>query len=87
MTLREIIESKLQASLAPTALEIVDDSHQHAGHGASGAHVAVVITSAKFSGKSLVQRHRLVNDALREELQSGAIHALQITARAPEEHT
>ncbi len=85
MSLRETIESKLRAALAPTSLEIQDDSHEHAGHGASGAHVRVVITSAAFAGKNALQRHRLVNDALKAELGSGAVHALQISAKAPGE--
>lgn len=83
MSLREALERKLRAALAPTALEIHDDSHEHAGHGASGAHVRVVVVSAAFAGKSSLQRHRMVNELLKEELASGAVHALQISAKAP----
>lgn len=84
MTLSSTIEAKLRAALAPERLEIEDDSASHAGHGASGAHVKVTVVSAAFAGKSLIQRHRLVNAALAEEL-TGPIHALQIVARAPGE--
>ena len=83
-TLSSTIEAKLRAALSPERLEIEDDSASHAGHGASGAHVKVIVVSAAFAGKSLIQRHRLVNAALAEEL-TGPIHALQIVARAPGE--
>jgi BolA protein len=84
VTLSATIESKLRAALAPTSLDIEDDSASHAGHGASGAHVKVTIVSDKFTGLSLIARHRLINGALAEELK-GPIHALQIVARAPNE--
>jgi BolA family transcriptional regulator, general stress-responsive regulator len=84
VSLSATIESKLRAALSPTTLDIEDDSASHAGHGASGAHVKVTIVSDKFTGLSLIARHRLVNGALAEELK-GPIHALQIIARAPGE--
>jgi BolA protein len=84
MTLKAAIEEKLRAALGATAVEVIDDSASHAGHGASGAHVAVVVVAPAFSGKSTLQRHRLVYAALAAEM-TGAIHALQITARAPGE--
>jgi len=86
MDLRSLVEQKLRDALAPARLDIVDDSAAHAGHGASGAHVSVSIVSSAFEGKSLVQRHRLINAALKDELASGAIHALQIAiAKTPAE--
>jgi BolA protein len=84
MTLKAAIEEKLRAALGATLVEVVDDSASHAGHGASGAHVAVVVVAPAFAGKSTLQRHRLVYAALAAEM-TGAIHALQITARAPGE--
>ena len=84
MTLSATIEAKLRAALSPERLDIEDDSASHAGHGASGAHVKVTIVSAVCLGKSLIQRHRLINACLAEELK-GPIHALQIIARAPGE--
>ena len=82
------LESKLTAGLAPTALQVVDDSARHAGHaGASAAgesHFNVTVTSAAFAGLSRVQRQRLVYDLLTEEL-AGPVHALSLITRAPGE--
>ncbi|KAI3407947.1 uncharacterized protein J3R85_020617 [Psidium guajava] len=84
------IRSKLQSSLEASVLDIEDVSHQHAGHaavresGAAETHFNVKIVSSKFEGKSLVSRHRLVYDALAEELRSG-LHALSIVAKTPQE--
>jgi len=61
----------------------------HAGHaGASegGGHFTVVVASLAFDGKMLVDRHRVVYDALNEQMQSGAIHALVIKAFTPQEY-
>ena len=77
----------LTEALAPTRLEIIDDSHKHAGHaGARGGqgHFSVDIVSAAFAGKLPLARHRLVYAAL-DELMQADIHALSIRARAPEE--
>jgi BolA protein len=84
MALTELIEGKLRAAFSPTHLEIEDDSASHAGHGASGAHVRVVVVSEAFAGKTPLQRHRMVNELFKEEL-TGPIHALQIVARTPGE--
>ena len=80
------IEATLRAALAPTALEVEDDSHLHAGHpGAKeGRHFSVRIASARFKGLSRVARHRLVYDALHALMPRG-IHALAIDARVPDE--
>jgi BolA protein len=78
------VEAALRAGLAPEALEVVDDSHQHVGHAGAreGRHFSVAITSARFQGLSRVARHRLVYDALVELMPRG-IHALAIDARTP----
>ena len=80
------IEAALQAALAPTALEVQDDSHLHAGHpGAKeGRHFSVRIASPRFNGLTPVARHRLVYDALHALMPRG-IHALAIDARVPDE--
>ncbi|GMY24655.1 protein BOLA1, chloroplastic [Fagus crenata] len=84
------MKAKLQSSLEAIALEIDDVSHQHAGHAAvrgtteGETHFNVKIVSTKFDGQSLVKRHRLVYDALADELQSG-LHALSIVAKTPQE--
>lgn len=75
------------AALQPTALEVVDDSHQHAGHeGARDGrgHFTVRIVSPVFAGKAPLARHRTVYAALGEMMQTD-IHALVIEARTPDE--
>ncbi|HEB99168.1 MAG TPA: BolA family transcriptional regulator [Thiotrichales bacterium] len=81
------IRERLTAALQPELLEIQDDSAKHAGHAGArggGGHFIVNITSAAFAGKTLIQRHRLVYDALGDMMQS-EIHALSIDAKAPGE--
>ena len=72
--------------MQPTQLQVRDDSHLHAGHAGAreGRHFHVRITSAQFSGRNRVARHRLVYDALRLLMPAG-IHALSIEAHAPDE--
>ena len=88
MTIAEIMQNKLQAAFTPTALEIVDESHLHAGHmGArpeGETHFRVSIVSAAFAGAGRVQRHRMVHEVLADELRE-RVHALALTLRAPEE--
>jgi BolA protein len=84
------IQSKMRARLAalnPTVLEIIDESHKHAGHAGArdgGGHYVLNIVSAQFSGKNTVARHRMIYSAL-GELMKREIHALTILARAPDE--
>ena len=83
----EEIKMRLEKTLAPEKLEIVDDSHLHRGHAgsASGAgHFSVVIVSGKFTGMNMVQRHRLVYQAV-GDMMPAEIHALGIRALAPGE--
>lgn len=81
------IESRL-AMLEPLRLEISDDSASHAGHAGArpwgGTHWTVSIVSPRFTGVGTVARHRMVYAALGELMQD-PIHALAITARAPDE--
>lgn len=82
------ITARLTTALAPSHLEVVNDSHHHAGHsgddGSGETHFTVVVESAAFAGQSRVARQRLVNRAL-ADLLAGPIHALAIKARAPGE--
>ena len=81
------IRELLNAALAPQSLEVNDDSHKHAGHaGARGGqgHFSIAIESAAFAGKLPLTRHRLVYAALGTMMQTD-IHALSITATAPNE--
>jgi BolA protein len=76
--------------LQPSRLDVVNESHLHAGHrsspGTGESHFRLLIVSEAFSGKSRVERHRMVNDLLSDELRSG-LHALAIKACAPGEAT
>ena len=80
------IRAVLQAELRPTRLEIRDDSAAHAGHVGGGGmgHFRVRIVSEAFSGKSLVERHRMVHDALAKLLETD-VHALSLVTKAPDE--
>jgi BolA protein len=81
----EQIRAALQAQMQPQALEVIDDSHLHAGHAGAreGRHFTVRITSERFAGLSRIAQHRLVYDALRPLIPQG-IHALAIEARVPD---
>jgi len=82
----ERIRARLQ-QLAPSELDITDESHQHAGHAGARdgrGHFRVRIVAAEFSGESLLARHRRVYAALGDLMQTD-IHALALEARAPEE--
>ncbi len=80
---KELVEARLRERLAPVALEVLDESHLHVGHGAPGSHFRVNIVSARFSGLSRVAAQRLVFEALGEWI-GGAIHACAVSARAPD---
>lgn len=88
MTIAETMRTKLQNAFAPTALEIIDESHLHAGHmGArpeGETHFRVTIVSAAFAGAGRVQRHRMVHEVLADELRD-RVHALALVLRTPEE--
>ena len=82
-----LIEARLQAARTPESLAIADNSADHAGHvgaRAGGGHFTVRIVSSAFVGKPLLQRHRLVHQAV-ADLMHRDIHALSIEARTPAE--
>jgi len=81
------IDAVLRAALAPTQLEIEDESHRHRGHAGAAdgrGHFRVRVVSAVFEGRARVARHRLLYAALEAELRTD-IHALAIEALTPEE--
>jgi BolA family transcriptional regulator, general stress-responsive regulator len=82
------IEEKLTQAFQPDSLQIVDESHLHAGHAGhrpeGETHFRVRVVSTAFTGKSRVERHRMVNSVLAEEL-AGPVHALAIHSSAPGE--
>jgi stress-induced morphogen len=88
MSIEQSIREKLTAAFAPEVLQVVNESHHHAGHagspGTGESHFHVSVVSEAFADKSRLERHRMVNDVLADEL-SGKIHALAITALSPEE--
>lgn len=74
----EDIRARLEKAFAPTMLEVIDEGHLHIGHAGEGTgHFRVRITSAAFDGKTRVQQHRLIHDAL-ADLMGHGIHALAI---------
>jgi BolA protein len=80
------IRAAIERELAPTSIEIFDDSARHAGHAGAreGGHFRVTLVSAAFKGRPQLERHRLVYAAV-APLMGRGIHALNIVARAPEE--
>lgn len=83
----ERMRARLQAALAPSVLDLGDDSAKHAGHpgaASGGGHYTVKIVSSRFEGLKLVMRHRLVYDSVHDMMPT-EIHALAITALAPSE--
>jgi BolA protein len=88
MPVETTIREKLTQAFQPVRLEVVNESHLHAGHrnspGTGESHFRVLIVSPLFAGKSRLARHRLVNDTLAAEL-GGKIHALALATHAPEE--
>lgn len=86
MMARDRISHILATTFKPVRLEVIDESDQHRGHagvhpGRVETHFRVRIESAAFAGKSRVEMHRLINEALADEL-SGGVHALAIEAKA-----
>ncbi len=84
----DLIKQKLNEAIKPEIIELIDDSAAHAGHaGAKGGagHYNVTIVAEAFEGKTLVQRHQLVYQAL-ADLMKNEIHALGINALSPSEN-
>jgi BolA family transcriptional regulator, general stress-responsive regulator len=89
MRTQDQITEKLTKAFAPESLSVVDESHQHAGHAGAReggeTHYRVHIVSQAFQGKSRIDRHRMINTTLADEL-AGGVHALAIHASAPGEN-
>jgi BolA family transcriptional regulator, general stress-responsive regulator len=88
MQMRDRIAAKLAKAFAPERLDVIDDSHKHAGHAGAReggeTHFTIHIVSRAFRGKSRLERHRIIYEALTGELADG-VHALAIRAAAPGE--
>ncbi|PWJ84829.1 BolA protein [Pseudaminobacter salicylatoxidans] len=98
MSIKTTMETKLKEAYAPERLEVINESHLHAGHhheesghhvtydGTGETHFRVRIVSGAFEGMSRIDRHRSVNALLSDELKAG-VHALAIEPAAPGEKT
>ena len=88
MRVRDVIEEKLTKAFSPERVAVIDESHKHKGHAGwrpgGETHFRVSIIAAAFAGKSRLDRHRMINQALSAEL-AGGVHALAIEASAPGE--
>ena len=77
MQIEETIKERLTAAFQPVLLEVVNDSHRHAGHasspGTGESHFSVRLVASAFSGKSRIERHRMVNEALADPTIADAI--------------
>ncbi|HEY5166609.1 MAG TPA: BolA family protein [Pseudolabrys sp.] len=84
----DLIIKKLTEAFAPQSLKVEDESHQHEGHAGhrpgGQTHFKVYIVSQAFKSKSRLERHRMINQTLSDEL-AGGVHALAIHATAPGE--
>lgn len=88
MEIANRIRAKLTEALAPEQVEVVDESHRHAGHAGHDprgeSHFRVTVVSSAFEGVGRVARHRMVNEVLAEELR-GRVHALALRTLTPGE--
>ncbi|MDD7909336.1 MULTISPECIES: BolA family protein [Pseudovibrio] len=85
MSMKDTIASKLTAEFSPKLLEVIDESHLHAGHAGwregGETHFRIRIVSTAFQNQNRVAIHRMVNKALADEL-AQSVHALAIDAKA-----
>ena len=88
MGMQDVITTKLVKAFAPQSLRVEDESHSHKGHAGhrpgGETHYRLYIVSEAFRGKTRLERHRMINAALANELK-GRVHALAIHAQAPGE--
>ena len=88
MKVAESLRRTLTEKLAPARLDIIDDSHRHAGHAGARpegeTHFTIEVVAAAFAGRSRIERQRLVYDALADLLRE-RVHALALSTLTPEE--
>ena len=82
--IEKLIQTKLESAFNPSFMEIINESYKHNVPKGAESHFKVVVVSPEFEGKSLIQRHRAVNQTLSDELKN-SIHALSIQAMTPEQ--
>ena len=85
MTIKSIIEQKLEQTFSPEFLEVINESFMHNVPEGSESHFKVTVVSKEFIEKRLIARHRLINQTLAEELNT--IHALAIHTLTPDEYS
>jgi BolA protein len=89
MTVKDNITKKLNEAFVPESLDVADESHLHEGHAGhrpgGETHFRVYIVSNAFEGKSRIERHRMINSVLAQDL-ADRVHALAIKAHAPGEN-
>lgn len=86
MSVESDITEKLTNTLHPQHLEVINESHMHNVPPGSESHFKVILVSDEFEGKMPVARHRMINQALADEL-AGPIHALALHTLTPAEWT
>ena len=84
MSIQATVEKKITHSLHPIHLEVINESHMHNVPEGSESHFKVTVVSDQFEGVVLVNRHRMVNQVLAQEL-NGYIHALALHTWTPDE--
>ena len=86
MSVQEILHNKLSQQLQCTSLEVINESHHHAGHAHGGeeTHFKVVVISEDFAGVGKVARHQMIYKILANEM-NNPVHALVIEAKTPSE--
>ncbi|MFC6447347.1 BolA family protein [Shinella zoogloeoides] len=89
MSMKSSMTGKLEAAFSPERLDVINESHLHAGHqpgfdGEGETHMRIRIVSSAFAGMSRVARHRAINDVVKAEFDAG-LHALAVEAAAPGE--
>ena len=91
MSMKSSMTGKLEAAFSPERLDVINESHLHAGHqpgfdGEGETHMRIRIVSSAFAGMNRVARHRAINDLVKAEFDAG-LHALAVEAAAPGEAT
>ena len=88
MSIAAAIQRKIEERLSPVHIEVIDESHLHAGHAGAreggSSHFRITVVAPQFEGLPRVARQRLINDILREEL-AGPVHALAMKTLTPAE--
>lgn len=80
-SVQSTIEKKIKDKFEPVYLEVVNESYKHSVPKGSESHFKIVVVSEAFEGKALIQRHRVINEILADEIK--LIHALSIQAKTP----